>query len=180
MDDDNIPLSSASADMAGLLSRNDYGNILRGAVLSPSLRVDPYYSPVLANLSPLFKLPVDAVQRGRDHGLPTYNAAREVRHAVGRPVPVAHRWRANTAFRVGLGRDFLQDFRRTMLPGRWVARSGASPVAPLACEHSQDWPRSPAMFSETQEERLTRSPRSAAPFCVHRFPWLANLKGLEC
>eukprot|EP00752_Nemacystus_decipiens_P001683 g1633.t1 len=77
VDDDNIPLSTASADMAGLFSRNDPANILRGAILSPSLRVDPYYTPVLANLSPLFKLPVDAVQRGRDHGLPTYNAARE-------------------------------------------------------------------------------------------------------
>eukprot|EP00903_Cladosiphon_okamuranus_P015565 g14370.t1 len=76
VDDDNIQLSAASADMAGLFSRNDPVNVIRGAVLSPALSVDPYYSPVLANLSPLFKLPVDAVQRGRDHGLPTYNAAR--------------------------------------------------------------------------------------------------------
>lgn len=78
VDDDNIQLSAASADMAGLFSRNTPANILRGAVLSPALRVDPYYTPVLANQSPLFKLPVDAVQRGRDHGLPTYNAVREV------------------------------------------------------------------------------------------------------
>lgn len=32
----------------------------------------------ISNGSPLFKLPVDAVQRGRDHGLPTYNDARLV------------------------------------------------------------------------------------------------------
>lgn len=82
VDDDNIPLSAASADMAGLFSRNPPANVLRGAVLSPALSMDPHYTPVLANLSPLFKLPVDAVQRGRDHGLPTYNAAREVSHAL--------------------------------------------------------------------------------------------------
>ena len=72
-------LSEASADLEGLFARNGLADVLRGAVLSPALEVDPYYSPVLSNHSPLFKLPVDAVQRGRDHGLPTYNAAREVR-----------------------------------------------------------------------------------------------------
>lgn len=53
-------------------------DVLRGAVLSPVLAVDTYYAEAISNGSPLFKLPVDAVQRGRDHGLPTYNEARLV------------------------------------------------------------------------------------------------------
>lgn len=76
--EDNIELTSACEDLGGLFERNDVGNILRGAVLSPSLEVDTYYSGAVSNLSPLFKLPVDAVQRGRDHGLPSYNDARLV------------------------------------------------------------------------------------------------------
>ena len=54
-------------------------DVLRGAVLSPVFKVDAHYAAAVSNGSPLFKLPVDAVQRGRDHGLPTYNAARLVR-----------------------------------------------------------------------------------------------------
>lgn len=63
-----IDLHDASQDLASFVRRNGIGPILRGAVLSTSTRVDVHYSPVLSNLSPLFKLPVDAVQRGRDHG----------------------------------------------------------------------------------------------------------------
>lgn len=76
--EDNVELIVAREDLAGLFERNDVGDILRGAVLSPALAVDTYYSAALSNLSPLFKVPVDAVQRGRDHGLPTYNDARKV------------------------------------------------------------------------------------------------------
>lgn len=77
-DEDHIELTAAGEDIAGLMERNSVGDILRGAVLSPSLAVDTYYTAAASNLSPFFQLPVDAVQRGRDHGLPTYNAAREV------------------------------------------------------------------------------------------------------
>ncbi|CAM9611990.1 unnamed protein product, partial [Ascophyllum nodosum] len=83
-DDDNIELVVAREDMAGLFERNDVGDILRGALLSPALSVNTYYVAAVTNLSPLFKLPVDAVQRGRDHGLPTYNAAREASHSDAR------------------------------------------------------------------------------------------------
>eukprot|EP00904_Undaria_pinnatifida_P011027 jgi/Undpi1/7054/HiC_scaffold_21.g09528.m1 len=78
--EDNIELMVACEDIAGLFRRNDAGDILRGAVLSPALEVDTYFSAAVSNASPLFKLPVDAVQSGRDHGLPTYN---DVRQAFG-------------------------------------------------------------------------------------------------
>ena len=84
--EDHIELTVACEDLAGLFERNDVGDILRGAVLSPALAVDTYYPAAVSNLSPLFKLPVDAVQRGRDHGLPTYNSVREVRPGAGRRV----------------------------------------------------------------------------------------------
>lgn len=80
--DDNIELTVAVEDMAGLLERNGVGNILRGAVLSPALTIDTYFAAAVSNLSPLFKLPVDAIQRGRDHGLPSYNAARKASGAA--------------------------------------------------------------------------------------------------
>lgn len=97
LSDDYIELVAACEDVAGLLRRNKIGDILRGAALSPAHAVGPRYAAAVSNLSPLFKLPVDAVQRGRDHGLPTYNAAREVSSRV---------WSRNstTSFRVPLCR----------------------------------------------------------------------------
>lgn len=77
---DRVELTVARENMATLFEQeNSVEDILRGAVLSPALEIDTYYAAAISNLSPLFKLPVDAVQRGRDHGLPTYNAARVVR-----------------------------------------------------------------------------------------------------
>lgn len=76
---DRIELTVAREDMDTLFAQPGIvEDVLRGAVLSPALEINTCYSAALSNLSPLFKLPVDAVQRGRDHGLPTYNAARLV------------------------------------------------------------------------------------------------------
>lgn len=57
-------------DLAGLFERNSIANIVRGGVISASLAVDAHFASAVSNLSPLFKLPVDAIQRGRDHGEP--------------------------------------------------------------------------------------------------------------
>lgn len=81
-DDDGMELTVASEDLAGLFERNDVASILRGAVLSPAQAVSAHFTAALSNLSPAFNIPAGAVQRGRDHGLPTYNAAREARHFV--------------------------------------------------------------------------------------------------
>ena len=75
---DGVELTVAREDLAGLVENNNVSDVLRGAVLSPAMAVGTHHVAAISNLSPLFKLPVDAVQRGRDHGLPTYNAVREV------------------------------------------------------------------------------------------------------
>lgn len=76
--EDYVELTAVREDMAGFFERNTLGDIIRGAVLSSALAVDTHFAAAISNLSPLYKLPVDAIQRGRDHGIPTYNAAREV------------------------------------------------------------------------------------------------------
>ena len=65
---DGIELTEAAEDIAGLFERNSVGSIIRGAVFSSSLAVDTHFSSAVSTTSPLFKLPVDAIQRGRDHG----------------------------------------------------------------------------------------------------------------
>ncbi len=75
---DGMELTVAREDLAGLLENVGVGDVLRGAVLSPAMTVGTHHAAAISNLSPLFKIPVDAVQRGRDYGLPTYNAARAV------------------------------------------------------------------------------------------------------
>ena len=65
---DGIELTEAAEDIAGLFERNSVGSVIRGAVFSSSLAVDTHFSSAVSTTSPLFKLPVDAIQRGRDHG----------------------------------------------------------------------------------------------------------------
>lgn len=87
---DMVDLHEASKDLANFVRRNGIGPILRGATLSTSMSADAHYSAVVSNLSPLFKLPVDAVQRGRDHGahscgwtlVRNYSPARNCFHVV--------------------------------------------------------------------------------------------------
>lgn len=63
-----MELAEACKDVGGLIDRNGLNTILRGAVLGSSLRVDSHFPAAVSTASPLFKLPADAVQRGRDHG----------------------------------------------------------------------------------------------------------------
>lgn len=65
---DNVELTEAVEDLQGLFERNSVGSIIRGALISPSLAVDTHFASAVSNLSPLLKLPVDVIQRGRDHG----------------------------------------------------------------------------------------------------------------
>lgn len=68
MRQDNIELTMAVENLAGVFERNPVSSIIRGAVFSSSLAVDAHFPAAVSTQSPLFKLPVDAVQRGRDHG----------------------------------------------------------------------------------------------------------------
>lgn len=100
-DYDQIELTVASADIPGLFENNDIADILRGAVLSPVSNIDTHFTAAVSNVSPLFKVPVDAIQRGRDHGLPTYNDVRQVSVLILFPTrATGARW-ANFFFRAG-------------------------------------------------------------------------------
>ncbi|CAB1101232.1 unnamed protein product [Ectocarpus sp. CCAP 1310/34] len=76
-DYDHLELTVAADDITGLFEHSTIGDILRGAVLSPAMAVGAHYASAVSNASPLFKLPVDMVQRARDHGVPSYNDVRE-------------------------------------------------------------------------------------------------------
>ncbi|CBJ27734.1 peroxidase [Ectocarpus siliculosus] len=76
-DYDHLELTVAAEDITGLFEHSAIGDILRGAVLSPAMAVWPHFASAVSNASPLFKLPVDMVQRARDHGVPSYNDVRE-------------------------------------------------------------------------------------------------------
>ena len=59
----------ASADVAGLVKRNGgIEPIIRGAAYSRTQKVDASFVAEISSSSSLFNLPVETVQRGRDHG----------------------------------------------------------------------------------------------------------------
>ncbi|CAM9507284.1 unnamed protein product, partial [Ascophyllum nodosum] len=73
-----IELAVASADVAGLVKRNGgIEPIIRGAAYSRTQKVDASFVAEISSSSSLFNLPVETVQRGRDHGVPSYNDLRE-------------------------------------------------------------------------------------------------------
>lgn len=66
---DGIELATASADVAGLVSRvGGIEPIIRGASYTRSRAIDLSFAAEVSKSSPLFNLPVEVVQRGRDHG----------------------------------------------------------------------------------------------------------------
>lgn len=66
---DGVELATASADLVGLVSRiGGIEPILRGAARSRSFEIDSAFPAEVSTASPLFNLPAEAVQRGRDHG----------------------------------------------------------------------------------------------------------------
>ncbi|CAM9342758.1 unnamed protein product [Discosporangium mesarthrocarpum] len=77
IDEDLIPLHKASADLAGIVARHGLDPILRGGVFSKASATNVAFAEEVSNASSLFALPVMALQRGRDHGVPSYNDARE-------------------------------------------------------------------------------------------------------
>lgn len=62
-------LATASADLAGFISRSGgIESIIRGAAYSRTQAVDTAFASEISASSLLFNLPVEAVQRARDHG----------------------------------------------------------------------------------------------------------------
>ena len=59
----------ASADMAGLIERiGGIDPIIRGAAYSRTQAIDVSFNAEISTSSPLFNLPAETIQRGRDHG----------------------------------------------------------------------------------------------------------------
>ena len=64
-----IELATACADLAGLIERTGgIESIIRGAAYSRAQAMDASFVAEVSAFSPLFNLPVVAIQRGRDHG----------------------------------------------------------------------------------------------------------------
>eukprot|EP00904_Undaria_pinnatifida_P011388 jgi/Undpi1/737/HiC_scaffold_10.g04201.m1 len=90
IDEHEIELAMASADVAGLIERiGGIEPIIRGAAYSRTQAVDVSFVAEVSSSSPLFNHPVVAIQRGRDHGKhrrsysSAADAARRVRGAYG-------------------------------------------------------------------------------------------------
>lgn len=74
-----------------VFQRYDVAMFIRGAALSPSLAIDAHFTSAVSTVSRLFKLPIDGIQRGRDHGerlvmRKTTVALRNILFHKGRPL----------------------------------------------------------------------------------------------
>ena len=64
-----VELATASGDLAGFVSRiGGIEPIIRGAAYARSQAVDVSFAAQVSVSSTLFNLPVEVIQRGRDHG----------------------------------------------------------------------------------------------------------------
>ncbi|CBN76582.1 peroxinectin precursor [Ectocarpus siliculosus] len=78
MAEHEVELATANADLAGLVTRiGGIEPIIRGASYARARGIDASFVAEVSVSSPLFNFPVEAIQRGRDHGVPSYNSARE-------------------------------------------------------------------------------------------------------
>eukprot|EP00903_Cladosiphon_okamuranus_P012613 g11801.t1 len=78
VEEHGVELVTASGDLAGFLTRiGGIEPIIRGAAYARSQAIDVSFAAQVAASSSLFNLPVEVIQRGRDHGIPSYNDARE-------------------------------------------------------------------------------------------------------
>ncbi|CAM9633673.1 unnamed protein product, partial [Hapterophycus canaliculatus] len=69
IDEHGVELATASADLAGLMNRvGGIEPIIRGAAYARTQVMDVSFAAQVSVSSPLFNLPVEVIQRGRDHG----------------------------------------------------------------------------------------------------------------
>ncbi len=91
---DGVELATASGDLAGLVSRlGGIEPIVRGAAYSRAQAMDASFAAQVSASSPLFNLPVETVQRGRDHGEGGAQDERRWRWGEGAGVGTRRRWR---------------------------------------------------------------------------------------